>query len=248
MLICQHHTSRDVIDFEPTTGLWRYVDTPWRGSDIDLIAHFALPIMGSYIVVEGERFYAYWTADRVLMFVTPDNKQFALFRHLAGALFEDLRDGLQLDLVPAQKNDGSLVPGYSTMFLRDEDGGLLHTITYNSNYYLQLYLADVTPFTDRNLASWDFFVSLKNGIEKISGMCISAEKIADVDTSRIRIKSGVACPQTGYWLVADLVDDKEYVEAGSPMPRSFDREVTWEWLSEDIIPHELFPEDQESME
>ncbi|AYR25522.1 hypothetical protein RC54_17600 [Herbaspirillum rubrisubalbicans] len=42
-----------------------------------------------------------------------------------------------------------------------------------------LYLADFTPLTDRNLASWDFFISLKNGIEKMSGMCISADKIAN---------------------------------------------------------------------
>ncbi|ALU90493.1 hypothetical protein Hrubri_3333 [Herbaspirillum rubrisubalbicans M1] len=179
MLLYLHHTAGDVIALAPRTYLWHYAETPRGGTDTSIMGFVVEPIRGSYTEVDGKRYYLYWTVDRILKFVTPNNKQFALFRHLTGALFEDLRDGLQLDLVPAQKNDGSLVPGYSTMFLRDEDGGLLHTITYNSNYYLQLYLADITPFTDRNLASWDFFISLKNGIEKMSGMCISADKIAN---------------------------------------------------------------------
>ncbi|MBP1317823.1 hypothetical protein RJO15_19815 [Herbaspirillum huttiense F1] len=244
MLVYQHHTGSEIIDFEPENGLWRYPEEEQRTSDLEILARFSLPVRGSYTEVNEKRYYLYWTADRILNLITPDNKTYPLFRHLKEALFEDLSNGLQIVIAPTQNNDGSEKQGYSTVRLSDKDGRILHEVSYNSRYYLELYMSDLTPFTDRTLSTWDFFVALKDGVEKIRKKCVPwPGTIADV--VRIRSKSGQTCPKSGFWLVADLVDDKIECKQGDIMPLSLGRDVAWEWISLDIVPRELFLDENE---
>lgn len=239
MLIFNHVTGADYIDFDPATGLWRYPETEPHTPELDIIARFALPVRGSFTEVDGHRYYLYWTADRTLIFRLPDCTEYALFRHLDGAHFADLREEKRIEIGPATSCDGTAIPGYSTVRLHDKNGALLHQVSYFAHRYLQLYMMDITPFTDRDLGTWDFFVALKDACEKIGAKCSSKpEDLALV--TRIRASTGEACPRDGYWLVADTMDKQMELQRGQSMPPHQGRNVCWEWVSRDFIPEGLY--------
>ncbi|EIJ46392.1 hypothetical protein GWL_34200 [Herbaspirillum sp. GW103] len=239
MLIFDHVTGDDIIDFDPATGLWRYPEKPRVTPELEIMARFTLPVRGSFTEVDGKRYYLYWTADRILLFRLPDGTEYTLFRHLSDARFEDLRDGLKFEIVPAERRDGSAIPGYSTVRMHDKTGTLLHEVSYFSQRYLQLYMMDITPFTDRDLGTWDFFVALKDAVEKISKKCSSEQNESPL-ASRIRARTGERCPLDGFWLVADSVDYRIEAKQGELMPSSQGRNVNWEWISRELIPAALF--------
>ncbi|MCO4857225.1 hypothetical protein MKD49_12120 [Herbaspirillum sp. WGmk3] len=240
MLLYLHHTAGDVIELSPRTYLWHYAETSRGGTDTSIMGFVVEPIRGSYTEVDGKRYYLYWTADRILKFVTPENKEYKLFRYLKKALFEDLRDGLHMELVTTEKKDGSAVPGYSTFRLLNSRDEILHEVSYHAQFFVDLYLGDFTASVDRDLGTWDFFVGLMRGVEEIASKCVENPELIGPDLDRIRAPTGATCPRTGFWLVADLFDDKKRIEEGKPMPTSLGRDVVWEWLSVDIVPSEFF--------
>jgi len=240
MLIFDHVTGDDFIDFDPATGLWRYPEKPRVTPDLEIMARFTLPVRGSFTEVDGKRYYLYWTADRILKFVTPENKEYKLFRYLKKALFEDLRDGLHMEFVPAEKKDGSAVPGYSTFRLLNSRDEILHEVSYHAQFFVDLCLGDFTASVDRDLGTWDFFMGLMRGVEEIASKCVENPELIGPDLGRIRVPTGATCPKTGFWFVADLFDDKKRIEEGKLMPPSLGQDVVWEWLSVDIVPPEFF--------
>lgn len=128
---------------------------------------------------------------------------------------------------------------YRQASVHDKNGALLHQVSYFSHRYLQLYMMDITPFTDRDLGTWDFFVALKDACEKIGAKCSSKpEDLALV--TRIRANTGEACPRDGYWLVADTMDKQMELQRGQSMPPHQGRNVCWEWVSRDFIPEGLY--------
>jgi len=79
-------------------------------------------------------------------------------------------------------------------------------------------MMDITPFTDRDLGTWDFFVALKEAVEKISEK-FSSEPNENQLAARIRARTGDICPLDGFWLVANSVDYRIEAKQGE-MPSS----------------------------
>lgn len=49
------HVPGGIIDFDPTTGLWRYPEKPRVTPELEITARFTLPVRGSFTEVDGKR-------------------------------------------------------------------------------------------------------------------------------------------------------------------------------------------------
>jgi hypothetical protein len=165
VLLYRHHTSGDVIDFDPATGHWRYVEEDRHPAVSALSTAYRrnAPIPGTYTVEDQRMYCMYWTPEGVLVLHMPDQRRHALFRHGGGEddQLEDMRQGLRIELAGTPGRNG-----YNTLRISGADGHVIHQLTYHALPYTLLYGADFT-YNDRILADWDFFEGLKDAIEDL---------------------------------------------------------------------------------
>lgn len=241
MQIYRHHTADDTIELDQSTGLWHYVeeDDAVSPGELAIAWRHSYPVAGSYTIEEGHRYCMYWSAAKVLLLRTPDEKEYPLFRYLGGQRYQDLRHGMRVELGAAHERDGSTRAGYNTLRLVGADGSVLHEMSYHAQPYLDLYLSDFTA-GDRDLGSWDFFVDLKRGIEEMEGMsepgadeahnAVPARPLPDTGAALLQARSGQPCPQAGSWVIADRLAARRRFAQGEPLPEHEGQPVTWLWV------------------
>lgn len=242
MYIYRHHTADDVIDLDDRTGLWHPVpeengEPIFIGSmPVSMRADFS--IRGSYTIENEKRCCFYWTDDGELVFRTPDNQRFCVFRRERGGLLIDLMPNVSVILQPATYGDGRAIPDTSTFSLVDAAGETLFEISYDSTRYLQYYLGNFTFAPDEDLSDWDFFVAVKRAVEELriiarSCAVISADNpnSAALAANVVIAKSGTACPRAGVWVACHDLSERRMLSAGDPTPDVDGRQEAWVWIA-----------------
>jgi hypothetical protein len=242
MHIYRHHTAVDVIDLDDRTGLWLPVaeedgEPIFTGSmPISMRADFS--IRGSYAIENEKRCSFYWTDDGELVFRTPDNQRFCLFRREPGGILIDLMPNVSADLQPATYSDGRAIPDMSTFSLVDGVGKTLFEISYDSTRYLQYYLGNFTFVPDEDLSDWDFFVAVKRAVEELriiarSCAVISAEnpKTAALAADVVIAETGTRCPRAGIWVACRHLCERRMLCAGDHIPDVDGHGEMWVWIS-----------------
>lgn len=241
MQIYRHHTADDVIELDQASGMWHYVeeDDAISPGELAIAWRHSYPVAGSYTIEDGHRYCMYWTSAKVLLLRTPDEKEYPLFRYLGEERYEDLRHGMRVELGAAEERDGSTRAGYNTLRLTAADGTVLHEMSYHAQPYLDLYLSDFSA-ADRDLASWDFFVDLKRGVEEMEALSVSGTDAQDLPAGRplpdsggaalLQARSGQPCPQAGSWVIADRLAARRRFAQGEALPEHEGQPVTWLWV------------------
>lgn len=245
MLLYQHHTYSDVIDFNRENSIWSPVPDEERPptSGLPITLRDSYPICGSYTVENDKRYYMYWTSEREFVFRTPDHTEYRLFKKINKNDITNLSPNISIELSPAKHSDGRPRIGYSDFLIKEKNGKILYEETYFSKRYLDFYMHDFTPDPDLSLSDWDFFVAFKEAVKELSEQAqeVAAGSPASVllkpetavsssTNSQLYAHSGNLCSKDGYWAVMDDLQAKQFFKKGDRFPVHQDREVTWVWV------------------
>lgn len=174
MYLFAHYTAADVIDLDDLTGNWAPIldddDEPLMVGQMSMLQRADFSVRGSYTVEHEKRCFFYWTDDNELVFRTPDERRFGLFRRENDGKLIELIPGMSVDLQPALVHGCRALPTMSTFTLTGADGATLFAITYDSARYLQAYQSNVTFTPDEDLSDWDFFVAVKRAVDELTGI------------------------------------------------------------------------------
>lgn len=175
MYIFAHHSAVDVIDLDDRSGHWAPVpdDDSLMVGQMSMLQRADFSVRGSYTMEHGKRCAFYWTDDGELVFRTPDECRFALFRREAGGTLIDLMPGLAVGLQPAATGDCHPLPGMSTFSLTGANGVSLFAITYDAARYVLAYRSNFTFTPDEDLGDWDFFVAVKRAVDELAAIARS---------------------------------------------------------------------------
>jgi hypothetical protein len=241
MYIYKHHTAVDVIDLDDHTGLWSPV--PEQNGKPIMIGLMSMaqrvndPIRGSYAIENEKRCCFYWTDDSELVFRTPSDERFCLFRRERDGLLIDLMPTVIAELQPSTYGDGRTIPDMSTFTLADAAGKTLFEISYNSSRYLQYYLGNFTNVPDEDLSDWDFFVAVKRAIEELKIIAKSCAAISADEPTTAALAAGVViaetgtlCPRAGLWAACRHMEVRCKLTLGEKVPDVEDRRETWVWI------------------
>jgi hypothetical protein len=240
MHIYLHHSGDDVIDLNSQTGAWGYLKDDEHASlnELAIAYRHSDPINGTYTIENEKRYCLYWTPEKILILRTPDEKQYRLFKYLGEDKYLNLMDGMQVELLPSTFTDGRARQGYSDFRLINNDGHVLHELSYFSQKYLNFYANDFTFVPDRDLTDWDFFVALKAGVEDMVSKSVAMPEVAlknDSTNLNLRELGGQACSQNGYWFTPAKADSRRYFKQGDIMS-IFDSSTfgatIWQWCED----------------
>jgi hypothetical protein len=241
MWLYKHHTCSDIIDLDPVTGRWRYVEDADKPPGARVLAE--LPVRGSYTEVDGKRFCSYWTDDDRFEFRTPEGRVIEICRKLPDGTVQESHPGLRCVIEPSRERDGRLKPGWSDVSLVTAQGDVLYRLSYDAGTYLRLYASDFTAAAAmQGLADWDFFVALKEAIEVFAKRAASGQRQLTLSHDGAVIEgrkvpkddllfagSGTSCPRSGVWVCVEDMRAARIVQAGEPMPCVGDQPVQWVW-------------------
>jgi hypothetical protein len=237
MHIYQHYTCGEVIDLDNETGAWRYLDEDEHSSPsgLSIANRHSYPVSGSYTIENEKRYCLYWTPEKILIFRTPDEKQYRLFKYLGEDKYFNLMDDMKVELVPSTFAGGRARQGYSDFRLVSIDNQVLLELSYFSQKYLNFYANDFIYTADQDLTDWDFFVALKVGVEEMVSKSLAMPEVSQKSepiNSNLRVQGGQNCPQCGYWFAPAQANSHRFFKQNEIMP-SFDGSTygatIWQW-------------------
>ncbi|MCZ4305758.1 hypothetical protein [Denitromonas ohlonensis] len=237
VLLCRHHTADDVISLSMSTGDWFSVeerDAPSDG-EVPLDARFDMAIRGTYYQGDTVRYCAYWDYSDRFCFRDNHDQITPLFERARNGKIRALHTSIDAVVEPAKKPSGALEQGKSR-FKLVVDGKVTTDVVYESQLFLRLYGADVTPFSDRTLGSWDFFVGVAEAVHCLSSEHTHPEKseTAKHEWANVSLPisqhSGEVCEKNGRWGRVDDLKESHLLWKGERMPRNHGKNVDWVWL------------------
>ena len=171
------YSAGDYVDIDDDSGVW----TPVPNEDADatgalsIAQRYGQALSGIYTIEDGQRYALYWIGGETLVLRTPDGQRLPLFRRAGESGFACVVPGLHASRAPAAE------PGYSDFRLLGADGVLLHACRYHALRYQHALGMNFITAADEDLADWDFFVALQEGIEDMLRQCVSGPMYAAAD-------------------------------------------------------------------
>ena len=241
VLLCRHHTAGDVISISEDSDDWFAMDENERPSDgeVPLYARFDMEVRGTYFQIGTSRYCAYW--DHSSRFCFRDNRDHvtALFQLDSDRKIRPLHASIEAHVEPAKRASGALEQGKSR-FALTVDSECVSDVVYESQLFLRLYGADLTPFTDRTIGSWDFFRGVVEAVEHLgsSSNALQVPQTVEINPDiepggdiPISQRSGETCCKTGRWGRVDDLNEAHLLWKGEKMPRNRGADVEWVWLA-----------------
>lgn len=240
VILARHHTSGDLITLDENNPDWHALpEEEWpTDGDTPLELRHSVPVKGSYYQHESQRYCAYWTSDGDFCFRDSSDHVWPLFhRNSRGEI--STRARVETTIAPALDTSGFERAGFLS-FTLSLDGQRVFAIDYDARLFRRLYQSDTTPFADRTLGSWDFFVGVHEAVEFLNSAARQANSQADsssdavvLPTSEtpITLATGQTCSRAGRWGRVDDLYENHLLFEGEIMPKSRGHEVQWVWLA-----------------
>jgi hypothetical protein len=240
VILARHHTSGDLIALSQTTGDWYALpEDEWPSDgEVPLDLRHSMPVRGSYYQNESQRYCAYWSSDGDFCFRDSNDQTWPLF-HRDDEGRVSPRSAVETSIAPARDATGFERAGFLT-FALTIDGIRRCAIDYDARLFRNLHQSDTTPFSDRTLGSWDFFVGVHEAVDALNAAAkkMSAPSEACRDTQGsftseppITLLTGQSCTRAGRWGRLDDLHENHLLFEGETMPRSCGHEVQWVWLA-----------------
>jgi hypothetical protein len=240
MYLYRHHTADDIIDLDDRTGHWSPVesndDDPIIVGQMTMLRRASFSIRGSYTIEDEKRSCFYWNDDDELVFRTPDNKRFCLFKLEGGNQLTDLLPDISVSLEPATYGDGRQIPNYSTFRLVDGSGTTLFDTSYDSQRYVYFYSNNFTFAPDEDLSDWDFFVAVKRTVDELkliaqaqvqASATASAVSKSFAQEKLITAETGQPAPCAGLWVPCNRLNIRCVFSKGESLPNIDEQATTW---------------------
>jgi len=240
VILARHHTSADLIALGETDADWHALpESEWPADgETPLELRHAVPVRGSYYQHENQRYCAYWSSVGDFCFRDSSDHVWPLFhRDADGAI--SMRPGVETSIAPALDTSGFERAGF-LRFSLSVGGERVFTIDYDGRPFRRLYQSDTTPFSDRTLGSWDFFVGVHEAVEALKKAATLESDLPETpktesppaafETPITRV-SGQTCSRTGRWGRVDDLHHSHLLFEGEIMPKSQGHEVQWVWLA-----------------
>lgn len=241
MHLYRHHSCGDRIELDDRTGRWIPVeddDSPGSIGLMSMLQRASFSIRGSYTIENGQRYCFYWNEDGELVFRTPGDTRFCLFRLEHDNCLTDLRPDLRVELEPVPDRANGSASFMSTFRLVDNAGTAVVEVTYDAVGYQYMRAFNFTFVPDEELRDWDLFVCVKEEVGELKRLALAQlwtrpdrrcwrPRLGEVVTGQ----SSEPARRPGDWIARDHVTRRCRVALGEPLPDLEGNQVTWVWVA-----------------
>jgi len=242
VILARHQTNADLIALSETSADWHALpESEWPADgETPLELRHSVPVKGTYHQQDNQRFCAYWSSEGDFCFRDNSDRVWPLFhRDIDGSIVTRAR--ILTSIAPATDASGFERAGFLE-FTLSMDEKRVFEMHYDARLFRRLYQSDTTPFSDRTLGSWDFFVGVHEAVESLNAAAREqghpadgCDDILSPETSEtpVALTTGQSCSRTGRWGRVDDLHENHLLFEGEAMPGSCGQEVQWVWLARD---------------